>query len=434
MASSVSNKYSYSDTFEGTSVPSETSSPEIVYTIPFDEDKNISRTSQYSSGSLSDDSTHTQTLTNRKKCNTSKTSQYSSTSSGHQTSHSHTPTFTSRENQTTNEHSSGGVSYDRTSYTHAYTSDVSDTLTYQEDFTDVEGGTDVEDAFSYSDTFEDSAFPTDTVRSSVQEGQDSRSYLETVASEDTSNQERKYLDDSFESPSLTATSRDGHTLDFTESHIFGPATEEIRELSAEDLAKAEAFEARENFLNNLLGRLKASKTVSNRSTRPQQVKKASKSRDEKKFCQRTINRLRSPKMGEADIRDAGAHQSETLSSQPLEAYGLAPALMDRLKLDNLIHKMKKLSSQEVHDVHKCKPCRKQQRKLEEAEARQHFLNYHHHRLQARDVDARVDSHLTRMTSINLIGELVQMFPRPDTSSGDLLYLYKQQLHRRRMDA
>ncbi|XP_046573482.1 uncharacterized protein LOC124281581 [Haliotis rubra] len=411
MASSVSNKYSYSDTFEGTSILSDTFSPEIVPVIPFDEDKNI-RTSQYSSASLSKGST--QTLPTKDKTITTTPSQYSSP--GYQT-------------QTTKEHSSGSLSCDRTSHTRTYTSDVSDTLTYQDDFTDAEGGTDVEDAFSYSDTFEDSMFP--TMRSSVPEERDSR--LDTVTSEDTSCQERKYLEDSFESPSLTVTSRDGHTLDFTESHIFGPATEEIRELSAEDLAKAEAFEASENFISKLLGRLRVSKMVSANSTRPQQVKKVSKSHDEKKFCQRTINQLRSHKTGETGILASGADRSKTSCSQPVESYGLASAVVDRLKLEHLMHKMKKLSTQEIHDIHKCRPCRNQQKRLQEAESRQDFLNYHHHRLQARNMDARVDSHLTRMTSINLIGELVQTLPHPGTSSGDLLYLYKQQLHRR-MDA
>ncbi|XP_067686229.1 uncharacterized protein [Haliotis asinina] len=419
MASSVSNKYSYSDTFEGTSIVSDTFSPETVPVIPFDEDKNIG-TSQYSSASLSKDST--QTLPTKEKTITTTPSQYSTP--GYQTSHS--CTLTSHKKQTIREYSIGSLSCDCC----VSTSDVSDTLTYQDDFTDdftdVEGGTDVENAFSYSDTFEDSMFP--TMRSSVQEERDS--CLETVTTEDTHSLERKYLEDSFESPSLTVTSRDGHTLDFTESHIFGPATEEIRELSAEDLAKAEAFEASENFISTLLGRLKVSKMVSSNS-RPQYVKKVSKSHDEKKFCQQAINQLKqSHKTGETGILQTGRDQMETSCSQPLESYGLASAVVDRLKLENLIQKMKKLSTQEIHDIHKCRPCRNQQQRLVETEAKQHFLNYHHHRLQTRSMDARIDSHLTRMTSINLIGEVVQSLPHPGTSAEDLLYLYKQQIHRR----
>ncbi|XP_041374213.1 clumping factor A-like [Gigantopelta aegis] len=452
MSSIISNKpASYSDTFETSSSISSSESLEELWTRK--EESAQSGNSESDSESRAFHSTGTSSERTLRSVHDSDTCTYRDSSQRIPSSYS--STRTESYNGTYSYSSTASTCEEKTrisaaepndscgSYTeHENTDDdgdsssFSDTQSYRSELSFVDDSQDTtSDQYSYSETFEPSTVDTPATHSAAtgsmrvrmletlreeSDYEDSQSLQkEDIYSFDRSVETRSSYDDTFE-PSDS----------YTDS--FRIRTKDIREISEAELTAAEAQEEREEFINRMCEQLKKKKPDVHRIPQKKYVREDPVLVS---YCRKKINQLNSGTTDKKDILsefEKGTRKKKKPARPiPLETYGLNPAILERLKLANIMEHMKKLSQMEIHDVLKCKKCRKQQQIIDEAKHRRRFLEHYSRRLQSENMDEKVQQHLIKMNSVNLIGQIVAERPHRDLNSYDLLEEYERQILRRK---
>ena len=92
------------------------------------------------------------------------------------------------------------------------------------------------------------------------------------------------------------------------------------------------------------------------------------------------------------------------------------ALVDRIKVSNILLQMKACSMRSMHDKNLCKFCQCQEGKIMERD----FLRSRKNKLEENLISSKVENHLLRNNSVTLIGNIAANLPRP-SDNPDLIW-------------
>jgi len=103
-----------------------------------------------------------------------------------------------------------------------------------------------------------------------------------------------------------------------------------------------------------------------------------------------------------------SHSIHPLAKGDMDDISVPQALVDRLKLNNIILQMKCSSHCNVHDSKSCDYCQSQEGKI----SKHHFLRNSTNRLERSLVSTKVERHLLNQNSLTLTGKIAAELPRP----------------------
>ncbi|XP_059174742.1 uncharacterized protein LOC131954913 [Physella acuta] len=203
--------------------------------------------------------------------------------------------------------------------------------------------------------------------------------------------------------------------------------------------------ARQNFLNNIIRRLKLRDLQSPRSLAldaqsdlEDQSFRAPLSGTpnfaESKFCEQMIQRCKTPKLKVAEtpkpVDNLYAKALENTKGQVLEHYGLNSAIVERLRLENLMLTMNKKIKDLDGENKQSKSYIKHNQSVYEEMEQQKFISLMTAHVQAQRIEDQIQDHLIKTHPIRWFGDLIKDLPNIDSSSSQILLHYQKQVEKR----
>ncbi|XP_077867545.1 uncharacterized protein LOC144356732 [Saccoglossus kowalevskii] len=120
--------------------------------------------------------------------------------------------------------------------------------------------------------------------------------------------------------------------------------------------------------------------------------------DEKKFFKKRLRRLKSSQDTQPKL---------TVTVPKTHHYDVDMGLINKLKLKNLMEKMKKATLQKDHDIHSCKVCHT----AKEYGAMRNFVKTKTLLAESKSMDVKIENHIAKHNSVSLIGRLACDLPK-----------------------
>ncbi|XP_064637716.1 uncharacterized protein C8orf48 homolog [Lineus longissimus] len=312
-----------------------------------------------------------------------------------------------------------------------------------------EGSHDISDASSQQKSYSTDTFVTETVT------QDSRKYSDTFEST-LSDSRQSYFDSQstvvetprktltryrYSTDSIERTSLSGSRYTSFESSSERPSysdtfedikSDEETELSLtqttsddseteEEARAAEAKFLEGRYEHMVYGSVQQEKLASPSPQKP-------KSRREKQlisYCRKKLEVIKNNERG--DFKDTYQQKSVPSAHDQIlvENYGVSEGTVSRLKIQNLIDRMKQVASTEVHSPKKCRDCRHQIAQCKQDE----YLKHKTAIARGKMVDERYES-LCAKDSLAIFGEMIGSLPKLSDDPEDVWERLMKPLHER----
>ncbi|CAG2206513.1 unnamed protein product [Mytilus edulis] len=289
---------------------------------------------------------------------------------------------------------------------------------------------------TYSDTFETDDFEShpksddDSYQSRESKYAETESNYTDTDSKYTSEETQSYGTRTLESVAESTTPR--YSSDDFEDETYNDEMSSLgvvtdpETIQREEELKKKSEEAKENYISTLISNMRNKRFKDTDITELsliEPIKTEAKIIDEEteNFQQRFMKR----KM--AILKHKRKHGMKPTKELPwpgkrdvhVTEYGLDPQIVEKLKIKNLITKMKNVAKCELHDPKRCIECREYEKELDGEAAKRHFIRIKKSQIQKDITENQLEKHIIRMNPINLIGELAKSLPRPTADPAEI---------------
>ncbi|KAL3879131.1 hypothetical protein ACJMK2_031442 [Sinanodonta woodiana] len=309
----------------------------------------------------------------------------------------------------------------RTQYSYSETFEYSDSLPTEKEF-DKEDDTDFS---SYSETFEveslshtrspqRSDYSSDDSQYSSDRGlqyDESAEYTYTESTSAYTNLSYERGDDASASYGVEYSCTFEPTEEISKLHVV-----DLEALQKEEALQAETEVAREMFKLHVKMTIQQNPkwrlSLNQKSTQKERLPKAKQNTYLKNFCKKKIKFLRNKEINEIIQTDDTSKEKLKKELSPLISdYGLDPAIIERLKLKNIMICMEDASKIDVHDPRICRECRSHKKIVDQKEAKKLFVDSKKQQIQNQVMDEKVEQHLLKMNSVSVIADLATILPK-----------------------